>query len=240
METIAFLGGGVNEAPAIWIGNNSITTKISTREIDQILLTYTEEELEKVVLEPKVDKGHQHLYIHLPDRTLVFDGAATQVMKTQVWFELTSSVVGTGTYRAKNFVWCYDKWLCGDPTRASHGYLTNDLSTHYGDTIGWEFGTYILYNNGNGAIFHELELVCLTGRVPLGVNPTIWTQYTLDGITWSQEKSRTAGKQGERNKRIVWLQQGIMRHWRIQRFRGTSDTHISIARLEARVETLNV
>jgi len=37
METIAFLGSGLNEAPAIWLGNNSNSIKISTREIDQIL-----------------------------------------------------------------------------------------------------------------------------------------------------------------------------------------------------------
>jgi hypothetical protein len=36
----------------------------------------------------------------------------------------------------------------------------------------------------------------------------------------------------------VWFQQGHMRNWRIQRFRGSSDAHISIARLEAQLEPL--
>jgi hypothetical protein len=30
-----------------------------------------------------------------------------------------------------------------------------------------------------------------------------------------------------------------METWRIQKFRGTSDAHLSIARLEAQVEALN-
>ena len=89
-------------------------------------------------------------------------------------------------------------------------------------------------------MFHEIELVCLTGRVELGANPVISTAYSLDGETWSQERSRPAGRQGERIKRIAWLQQGFMRHWRVQRFNGTSDSHISVARLEARVEGMNV
>lgn len=240
MDAIVFLGGALNEAPAIHIGSNAQTSKISTREIDQILLEYTEDELASVVLETRIDKSHQFLYIHLPDQTLVFDGAASKIAESFVWHTLTSSIVEKGQYQAKNFVRCYDKWLCGNPTSIVHGYLTNEISSHYDQTIGWDFGTSIIYNESNGAIFHELELVCLTGRVPLGADPTIWTQYSLDGITWSQEKSIQAGKQGERNKRLLWLQQGHMRNWRIQRFRGTSDTHLSIARLEARVEPLNV
>lgn len=240
LENIAFLGGGRNEAPAIWIGSNSSTQKISTREIDQILLEYTDGELSQAVLEVRVHAGHQFLYVHLNDQTLVYDGSASEVVQEPVWFVLTSSIVGLGRYRARNFVWCYNKWLCGDPTTDKHGYLVNTISSHYGALNGWDFGTVIAYNEGRGAVFHELELVCLTGNAALGDNPIIWTSYTVDGQTWSQERHRSAGKQGERAKRIVWLQQGHMRNWRCQKFRGTSDSHMSIARLEATIEGLNV
>jgi len=106
--------------------------------------------------------------------------------------------------------------------------------------IGWEFGTQIVYNEGRGAIFHELELVALPGRAAFGVDPTIWTSYSIDGENWSMEKPRVAGKFGQNLKRINWLQQGFMRHWRMQKFRGTSDAHMSFARLEARLEGMNV
>lgn len=240
MESIAFLGGGRNEAPAVWVGSNSSTTKVSTREIDQILAGYTETQLTKAVLEVRIHAGHQLLYVHLGDQCLVYDGAASQAVQEPVWFVLTTSLLGLGQYRARNFVWCYDKWLCGDPTTSKHGYLVNEISSHYGEINGWDFGTAIIYNEGRGAVIHDLELVCLTGRIEFGVNPTIWTSYTVDGQTWSQEKPRTAGKQGERLKRLNWMQQGFMRHWRCQRFRGTSDAHISVARLEATVEAMNV
>lgn len=240
LENLAFLGGGRNEAPAVWIGSNGQTQKISTREIDQILLEYTEEQLATVVMEVRVTNGHQFLYMHLPDQTWVYDGSGSQVVSEPVWFQLTTSLTGLGTYRARNFVWCYNKWLCGDPTTEKHGYLTATISSHYGEINGWDFGTVILYNEGRGAIFHELELVCLTGRVAADVDPTIWTSYTVDGEVWSQEKPRTAGKRGETLKRITWMQQGYMRNWRCQKFRGNSDTHISVARLEATIEGLNV
>jgi hypothetical protein len=240
LENIAFVGGGRNEAPAVWIGSNSSTTKISTREVDQILGSYTESVLSSVIVEVRVSNGHQLLYIHLPDQTLVYDGAASQVVSEPVWFTLDSGLTEGSVYRARNFVWCYNKWMCEDPSSNAHGILVNDISSHYGTVVGWEFGTLIVYNEGRGALFHELELVCLTGRAAFGSEPTVWTSYTLDGETWSQERPRSAGKFGERLKRLTWLQQGHMRHWRAQKFRGTSDCHISVARLEAKIEGLNV
>ena len=240
MDSIAFLGGGRNEAPAVWLGSNGTSEKMSTREIEQILATYSEDGLSSAVMECRVVNGHQFLYVHLPDQTLVYDGSGSKAVGEPVWFILTSGIGPLGKYRAKNFVWVYDKWFCGDPTGPSYGYLTSEVSSHYGDPNAWEFGTMIMYNEGRGAIFHELELVCLTGRVASDVDPTIWTSYTIDGQTWSMERSRSAGKVGERLKRLNWLQQGHMRNWRCQKFRGTTDAHISIARLEARIEGLNV
>ena len=169
----------------------------------------------------------------------VRDGAASAAVQEPVWFTVDSGLGQASQYRARNFVWCYDRWLCGDPTGPALGQLDDTISTHYGQTIGWEFGTNIIYNEGRGAIVHELELVTLPGRVPLGADPVIWTSYSLDGETWSQERRARAGRQGQRDKRLVWFGQGSMRHWRVQRFRGTSDAHLAVVRLEAKVEALN-
>ncbi len=239
-DGVAFLGSGRNEAPAIYIGANGTSTKISTREIDQILATYTETELASSVLEKRVDKGHQHLWVHLPDRVMVYDLAGSAAVQEPLWFYLTSGIVGFSKYRARNLVWIYDRWQCGDPTSSKIGYLDSAISTQHGDMARWEFGTTIIYNEGNGAVFHELELVCLTGRVALGINPTISTSYSIDGETWSDEKFVYVGTIGDRIKRIAWRRQGIMRNWRIQRFKGNSDSHISIARLEAQLEPMAV
>jgi hypothetical protein len=85
-ETIAFLGSGRNEAPAIYSGISAVATKISTQEIDNLLLNYTEAQLAAVKLEARNDKNHQHLYVHLPDRTVVFDAAASKALGEPVWF----------------------------------------------------------------------------------------------------------------------------------------------------------
>jgi len=238
METITFLGSGFNEAPGVHMGGNANASKISTQEIDEILMSFTEAQLSEVKLEARNDRAHQHLYVHLPDRTLVFDAAATQALGEPVWFTLTTTLVGFSRYRAQNFVWCYDKWLVGNPASNQVGYLVQDISTHWGSKVRWEFGTTIVYNEGRGVIFQNLELVSLTGSVAFGEDPTINTSYSTDGQTWSQQKFIKAGKQGDRAKRLVWFQQGWMRNWRIQRFQGTSDAHLSFVRLEAALEPL--
>jgi hypothetical protein len=238
LERIAFMGSGRNEAPSIYIGAAATTQKISTQEIDSLLLQYTEAELAKVQLEARNDKNHQHLYVHLPDRTVVYDAAASEALQNPVWFTLTSTVSGFAQYRARNLVWIYDKWLVGDPQSSSIGYLVQNTGYHWGQQVRWEFSTLIVYNESNGAIFNRLELVSLTGSVALGKNPQISTSYSVDGLSWSQDKSITVGTIGSTSKRLAWFQQGHMRNWRIQRFRGDSDAHVSFIRLEAQIEAL--
>lgn len=239
LDSITFVGGGRNEPIAVWLGANGGSSKISSREVDQILDQYTEAQLSNVKIEARIDKGHQFLYVHLPDQTIVYDATASQTLGQQVWFSLSSGF-GITQYRGQDLVRCYNKWWVGDPQTSQHGYLSNSVSTHWGEMLEWEFGTMIAYNDGRGAIFHELELVCLSGRVTLGDDPRIMTQYSLDGETWSMPRYIKSGKQGYRAKRLVWLSQGSMRHWRVQRFKGTSDAHLSIARLEVRIEPLGV
>jgi len=238
LDRIAFLGGGRNEAPSIYIGAAATTQKLSTQEIDNLLLQYTEAQLVRVQLEARNDKNHLHLYVHLPDRTIVYDASASEALGEPVWFTLATTIVGFAQYRARNMVWIYDKWLVGDPQSSSIGYFVQSTGEHWGQQVRWEFGTLIVYNESNGAIFNELELVSLTGSVALGTNPQISTSYSVDGKAWSQDRYITVGTIGNTVKRLAWFQQGHMRNWRIQRFRGDSDAHVSFIRLEAQIEAL--
>lgn len=237
-DVIAFMGGRLNEPVSIWIGNNGQSFKIATREVDQILEGYTEAQLARSSLVPMIQRNQKHLWVQLPDRTLVYDSEASKRLKTHVWFSLTSGLGETGQYRAQNPVWCYEKWLVGDPTSSKHGYLAEDVSTHYGSDVSWQFATPILYNQANGAIIHELELVSMTGRQAAGTDPSLFTQHSLDGMEWSQEHQIFAGAQGNRRRRLSWRRQGFLRNYRVQRFRGYSDLHASFMGLEATVEPL--
>lgn len=240
IDSIAFLGSAYNESPGIHVAVNGASTKLSTREIDKILADYSEGTLANSVLEARIDQDHRNLMLHLPDQSLVYDAGASSAVGTPVWYTLDSgTLTDKSIYRARYLTWCYDQWLAGDTMGSSIGRLDNTVHTHYGDSVGWEFSTPIIYNESRGGIVHVLELVGLPGRVTLGDDPMVYTAYSLDGETWSQDMGIQAGMTGERNKRLIWVQQGAFRNWRIQRFRGTSDASIAIARLEAQVEPLS-
>lgn len=235
MQALAFVGQGLNEPPSVWLGAGATATRVSTREIDDVLQGYPDTIIADVVLESRMDRGHEFLYVHLPDQTLVFDGSASASLEQPVWFVLTSGASG---YRARGMVWCYGQWNVADPFGTKIGKLTDEVGSHYGQLNTWEFSTPIIYNEGRGVQIHELELVALTGSTALGNDPLIGTSYSTDGRVWSQTRYIRAGRQGERNKRLVWDRQGDMRNWRIQRFNGDSRAHLAFARLEARTEPL--
>lgn len=239
-ETFVMLGSGRNEAPGVHMMMPGSTQKISTREIDQILSQYTETQLSTCVMESKSVRNQIHVLLHLPNQCLVFDVSATKMIGEPVWFTFTTSVVGLGVYRARGHVWAYNRWNVGDPVSGLYGYLDSSISSHYGEVNGWEFGTAVLFNESRSAIINELEMICLTGRVEAGNEPVIWTSYSHDGQTWSQERPVRCGSMGQRLRRICWRNQGELRNMRMQRFRGTSEAHLSISRLEAQLEPLAV
>lgn len=235
MTALAMLGGGKNEAVAVWLATAGSAQKLSTRDVDRILRGYTEDQLSAAVLESRVDLGHEWLYIHLPDQTLVYDGNASAAIGQPVWFILKSP---GGRYRGWGHVWVYGEWACGDPTEERCGALVDDIGSHYGDNVDWEFTTPIIYGEGRGVILHELELVALTGNVALADDPQIATSYSVDGETWSTLTYISAGRFGQRGKKLAWRKQGAFKNWRVQRFTGDSRAHLSFARLEVDMEGL--
>ena len=238
-DTVAFLGSGKNETPAIYLGVNGTVVKISTSGIEVILDEYLEVDLALSVLETHVHQSHPQLWVRLPDRTLVYDLDATQAAGTPVWFQLTSAKIGFSAYRVVDLVWCYDSWTLCDAQTGNFGILTPESAHQFGEVVRWEFATSLAYNMNKGALFNQLELSCLTGRVADGEDPIISTNYTLDGENWSELRTVHAGMKGDRMRRIAWFQQGLMRNWRVQRFEGDSRARISIARLEVALEPLN-
>ena len=237
LDTVAFVGGGKNDSISVYVGVNGNATRIATREIDLILAEYSIGDLEKVVVEAREDAGHKFLYLHLKDQTLVYDASASQATGVPVWFTLDSGVKDKSVYRQRNFTYVYGKWLAGDQKGLRLGEVTTTTGLHFGEVSTWEFSTSIVYNDSKGAIFHELELVCLPGR-QTSIDAYVTTDYSLDGLKFSQGQTITFGDFGSLDRRIVFYRNGIMRNYRIQRFSGLSDGRLSVSRLEARLEPL--
>lgn len=243
-DVLAFMGGGFGEKgpdpTSIYLGANGRAQKIATREIDLLLADYSSANLAQAAMDVRIEADQEQLLIHLTDQTLCYDAAVSRLAGQPIWFRLDSGLQTPARYRARNLVRCYDRWLFGDPDSNNIGTFDPAASSHYDQTIGWEFGTTLLYNEAKGAVLHDLELIGQPGNVPLGVDPTVWTSYSRDGRTWSQERPLRVGLQGQYDQRLVWRRNGRLGRYRMQRFRGTSQAYLSVAAIEATVEGLTV
>lgn len=237
-DGIAFLGGGRNESVGVHVGANGGSQKISTREIDTVLSTYTEAQLSSAVLEVVEDRGHMTLMVHLRDKTLCFDAGASAATGAQTWYTLASGVAGDQEYRGRYFAWAYNKWNVADPTSAAIGHRDGSSGLQWGDVSRWEFGTPVVYNASAGVIVHSIELVGIPGGATSGTTSKISLEYSSDGLTWSMPAYIDAGATGARDSRLRWLRQGQFRQRRMLRFRGDTNGQGSYAAVEASLEAL--
>ena len=237
-DSMAFCGSARNEAVSIFVTNGGNATKIATREIDAILAKYRDKELNLTVFEYRSQDAHKFLYVHLPNETLVYDENASQILQAPAWHILSSSADSQSKYRGRNFVYAYNKWLCGDFFDGRIGIVDGTVATQYGEVAGWQFDTKLGYAEGKSVIVHRMELSGLMGRAPFGDKPTVFASYTEDGMTWSDEKAASMGRTGDRQHRLQWRRLGVFRNVRGMRFRGANKSPIAIARLDADFEQL--
>lgn len=235
-QSFAFVGAQRNGSLGVWLAGSGTASKLSTREVDQVLAQVLDPS--QIELEARDSEDEQRLFVHLPDRSLVFLFSASQASQTQVWYETRSGLNAGKAYRPRHAVLCYNQWWVGDTETASYGTLTNEVSEQFGETTGYRFDTQFLYNGGNGGIVHELELVALPGRQS-GIAPVLFLSVTLDGETYSQEKPTRGGSAGQRAKRIIWNPHKRFRRYMGLRFRGYGGLP-SFAALEAQIEALSV
>lgn len=238
-QVVAFMGSGRNEPCSVYVGSGGAATKIATREIEDIIAAYSEDELAHSAVNYRLNRRHQNLYIHLPHHTLVYDAAATVALEVPVWYILCASIDLQAPFPGRHFAYCYGKWLTDDRALPVIGELRNDIFTQYGQDVGWQFDTVLLYNESKGAIIHSLELVGVPGAAALGTDPIVFLSWTKDGVTWSDERLISIGRQGQRGKRIAFRPKVRFQNFMGLRYRGANAAIVSFMRLEAALEPLN-
>lgn len=240
-DKILFVGSGYNETIGIYIGANASLVKISDDGIDKLLATYTEQELSEIKTETILDTDNLFVYIHLKDRTLVYNYSTSEITNIPIWSYLSSGSIGFSQYRARNIVYVYNKFLVGDTQSNNIGVFTKSTRTHFGNVTDFEFSTKIVYNESNGVIFNKLELVSLLSRDDYPANNEyISTSYSYDGIIWSNPSRIKIAFNNSNTWRAAWFKQGAMKKYRIQKFTGYNTYTISFVRLEADLEALQV
>lgn len=238
LESFAFVGGGRNEALSIYLAGPGQAASLSTPEIDAYLAALSDAEQAAIELDARVEDGEQRLYVHLPDKTLVYSQQASRKNQGAVWSIVAGGITASDPYPIRHLTLIDSRWHGGDAA-GRVGYLDSSVKTQFGTVAGWQFDTVFMFNEGRGFILRAAELTALTGNAPSGLDPTLFMSTTDDGRTWGQERAIAMGKLGERNKRLQWRPKRKFGNYSGMRFRGANAAIASIARLDVDVEGMS-
>lgn len=237
-QVLAFVGGGENEPCSVYLGSGGNATKVATREIEDILATYTEAELSSGTAGYRMHRKHQSMIISLPRHTMVYDAAASLALETPVWYHLSSSTDFTQPLQGRHFLFAYNRWLMDDLVQPRIGEMRPDIFTQYGEEIGWRFDTVLVFNDTKSAVVSSLELTGTPGRASVGTEPVCFLSWTQDGVTWGDERMIRLGRNGERAKRIAYRPKIKFENFMSFRYRGANAAVVSFMRLDAELEGL--
>lgn len=237
LQTFAFVGSAKGEALGVYIAGNGDASKLSDRYVDQELAGLTEDEAAAIQCESRVDADEQRFLIHLPDKTLVYYATASSRTQSKIWAIYASGAEADKAYRGRNGVLAYGKTWVADEA-GNVGYLDTSVSTQFGEIAGRRIDTALLYNEAGRGIINSVELAGLPGRAPLGAQPRIFMSWTIDGVSWSQERVVTAGRAGEKAIRMQWRPNVRFNQWIGMRFRESDEGLQTYARLDAKIQAL--
>jgi hypothetical protein len=236
-DAFAFVGGGRNEALAVYVGGGGQAQQISIPEVDSAINALSAADQALIEVESRLEEGEERLYVHLPTVTYVFLPLATTGAGEPVWYMLGGGVAGDQRYPVRHFTLADGNWFCGT-TAGAVARLDQTIQSQFGEIAGWRFDTLLVYNKGSAGIMGQLELTGMPGRTPFGTDPKAMLSFTRDGETFSQERAASMGGFGQRRERVIWRPNVRFGKYLGLRVRGANTAFASWAALEADIEAL--
>lgn len=219
-------------SPSVTVVQGGGSKRISSREIDKILASYTDAALSTSVVECISDDAIRYVLIHLPDKTLLFNENIAESMGFSLaWSVLKSDTLGDNTYRAINFVRSLDTsdWICGDKLDSKIGRLDPSVATHYDDIAEWLLFTPLV--KMESLSIDKLEMETISGFAP-NDDATVFISQTLDGYFYGKEWTQLYGQNLDYGQRFYVRRLGYVRDIVGWRFRGASRSRMSFALLD--------
>jgi len=234
---IFFCGSGQGEAISFYSARDGIVQKLATQEIDVILSKYTKADLDKVIVEQRVVDAHHFIYVHLPDKTLLFDNSASMDLKNRIW-----TVLGEGPnanestkFQARGFVLAHEKWFCGHYDLGMIGQLDYAEKSQFGNVFSWDFQTFVTFASAQDFLVRSIEIFGGVGFATAGQQIAI--EQSKDGLNWNMPRYAKIPS-GFPAKRIQIRNLGRAKNQLVLRVSGSSESLLSIARLELTPEIL--
>lgn len=228
-NSFMFVGGGVNESPAVWLFTGNGVEKVSTTAIDNLLTGYTDSEIAGIIGVSYAKRGAYFTGFSLPDRDLYYDSISGR------WHERTSFAESQFTaWRVGFMATAYGRVIVGDSIDGRIGELDSDLYTEYDNTIFRAIIIQPLMNQGYSIFVNSMELTMEAGVGDLvTIDPQIRLSWSDDAKTYGSELKRGIGKMGEYFKRSIWRRLGRVPRFRVFRFVMSDPVNPTIIKLEA-------
>lgn len=232
-NTFMWIGGGKNEAPAIWQFAGNDVQKISTTAIDNLLQDLTADELTQTASWSYAEKGAYFVGFTLPNTTIVYDAITQRWHERKSRIESGTGVFSTVRHRVQNVVSAYGKIIVSDAFDGRVGEYSTDIYDEYGENILREFVTQPFQNNMQSFLLPWLELTVESGAGNEDVeDPVIVMEISIDGgKNFRAPKQRSIGKIGEYKRRSIWRRNGRMSRMCCFRFRYSEKANTSILQL---------
>lgn len=236
--TFMWIGGGENEAPAIWALSGNSAQKISTSAIDSAIQDYTQAEIQQAFAYTYAKKGAFFVGFSFPTRTFEYNSI------TGLWNERKSQIVNTKgltetiRWRVNSVVTAYNKVLCGDSQDGRIGEIDTDTYTEYGSEIIRTVSTQPFSDVGHTIVVPRLEATFESGVGDfVTLDPQIRLQISRDGKSFGDSVNRSLGKIGEFGKRAVWNKLGKFPRFAVFKFTMSDPVKPVFIKLEANIRS---
>jgi len=247
---LAFVGGGVDESPAVWLVSSGQKRKLSTIAIENELSKLTIEQIEGQVFSwVYAESGAYMLGIATPNTCYVYD------IINDRWHE-RQSIDGSSleAYRVSHIVTAYGRTIVGDTITGNIGELSEDEPLEYGILTPRLITSRPFDNSGNSVNVASIEAVIESGvglsndtQIQTGISASGQPVYATGGsdpqitLSWSDDGARTydgfisrsMGKIGEHMHRPMWNRLGRFARQRVLQFEVTSPTKATLIKVEA-------
>lgn len=191
-KTFAFLGRMRDSTPAFYFMGQGGTPKISNKATEDILKTYTLDELKATRSHRFAWNDREFIAWTLARHTFLFNGED---------ISLLTSADGSA-WRVHGMTNVYGFYLVGDSSSNLIGKL-DDVYTEYTAPIEYGFTTFLSVEKEAFIEPSAIELNCVTGTASQD-NDRISCEVSKDQEVWFRPIWRGLGKIGERNRRVIW------------------------------------
>jgi hypothetical protein len=225
------LGGRKEEDLGVHIITVGQSVKISTREIDKIINSYTEPELSDVRLESWQQDALMLVLVHLPNETLCFNVTVAKARDSAVAWSILTTGRDQDPHSAINGVFDGNRgqWVFGDKVSTAIGRIDNTVFTQYGDAAEWVLYTPLI--NLETASVDEIELETIPGNSP-DDDATVAFSMTYDGLNYSSEHWDLYGEHLDYNHRYIQRRLGYVGSWAGFKFRSVTKSRMAFAAME--------